>query len=178
MIVTSKTLCFRSAKLEDSNFIFNLRSAKGKFINNIGFTREVNKNWMKGCAQKELDGLEYYFVIHDDKEDVGVVRLYNVNNEKKTFTWGSWILKDGCSPLYAVVSAVMLYAFAFDFLGMKQSLFDVRNDNIKVKSFHEKTGALFLKKDNLDSFYSFEKEDYKRLRNKYKKYIGDIDYKK
>ena len=41
----------------------------------------------------------------------------------------------------------MVYAYAFDYLEMDKSLFDVRNENIKVKSFHEKTGAKYLKKD-------------------------------
>lgn len=176
MKINSKKLSFRSVQLVDNDFIFNLRSSKGRFINNIGFTREVNKNWMKGCISRQLKNQEYYFIIHDKKEDAGVVRVYKINNEEKTFTWGSWILKDGCSPLYAITSAVMVYSFAFDFLGMKKSYFDVRNDNIKVKSFHEKTGAIFLRKDNVDTFYSFEKVNYEKLFTKYEKYIGKINF--
>ena len=176
MKINAKNLSFRSAILEDSDFIFDLRSSKGKFINNNGFTREVNRNWMKGCVTRQLERKEYYFVIYNKKEDVGVVRIYKINNEEKTFTWGSWILKDGCSPLYAITSAVMVYSFAFDFLRMRKSYFDVRNENIKVKSFHEKTGAIFLRKDNLDTFYSFDKVNHQNLFKKYKKFTGDISY--
>ena len=70
MKINAKNLSFRSAELEDSDFIFDLRSTKGKFINNTGFTKEVNRNWIKGCVTRQLERKEYYFVIHNKKEDV------------------------------------------------------------------------------------------------------------
>ena len=177
MQVNSRKLFFRSAQLKDSEFIFNLRSKKGDFINNVGFTKASNEKWMKGCVSREREGLEFYFIIYDKNEQVGVVRVYKINNQEKTFTWGSWILKDESSPLYPIISAVMIYSFAFDFLGMTECFFDVRNDNTKVKSFHKKTGAIFLRKNDVDSFYCFKKVSFVRLLEKYKKYIGEIYFK-
>ena len=174
MIINSKKLTFRLASLADSDFIFKLRSSKGKYINNDGFTEESNKKWISSCVERQLKGFEYYFIISDNKENVGVVRIYELNKEDKTFTWGSWILKDECSPSYAIISAIMVYAFSFDFLRMRKSYFNVRNDNVKVKSFHRKTGAKFLSQDDIDSFYLFDKSDYQKLREKYKKYVGEI----
>ncbi|KGG20801.1 GNAT family N-acetyltransferase [Prochlorococcus marinus] len=176
MRLNSKKLFFRSAAIEDSDFIYKLRSSKGQFINNQGFTKKVNQDWISQCSQREKDGKEFYFIISDSNKDVGVVRIYKINYEEKTFAWGSWILIDGCSPLYAIISAVMVYTFAFEYLGMKKSFFDVRNDNFKVKSFHEKTGAKFLKNDELDTFYSFDEVGYKNLRDKYRKYTGEIQW--
>ncbi len=174
MKVISKNLFFRSVSNQDSTFIFNLRSSKGEFINNHGYTKEINKNFISESVVKESKGLGYYFVISDSKEDIGVVRIYNLNTDKKTFTWGSWIIMDGKSPLYPLISAIMVYAFSFDYLGMEKSLFDVRNENIKVKSFHKKTGAIFLRNDEQDTYYSFNKNRYLILKEKYQKYIGEI----
>ena len=174
MKVISKNLFFRSVSQQDSEFIFNLRTSKGKFINNVGYSKEINKNYISESIIKESKELEYYFIISDSNEDVGVVRIYDLNKIQKTFTWGSWIILDGKSPLYALISAVMIYAFAFDYLGMEKSFFDVRNENIKVKSFHEKTGAEYLNKNEKDTFFSFDKKNYQILRRKYQKYIGDI----
>ena len=83
---------------------------------------------------------------------------------------------DGISPLYALISAVMVYSFSFEFLKLEKSLFDVRNKNKKVISFHEKTGAKFLRKDEEDTFFSFDKINYQTLRKKYQKYIGKIHF--
>ena len=177
MKVSSKNLFFRSVRLTDSEFIYDLRSSKGKFLNNYGYTKEVNKNFISGSIKKEYESLEYYFIISDINENIGVVRIYKLNKRQKTFTWGSWIMLDGISPLYALKSAVMVYAFAFDFLGMEKSLFDVRNENKKVISFHEKTGAKFLRKEETDTFFCFEKYNYQTLRKKYQKYIGEINFK-
>lgn len=177
MKVSSKNLFFRSVSMKDSEFIYRLRSSKGRFLNNKGYTKEVNKNYISEIIKKEHECLEFYFIISDVKEDVGVVRIYQINNDQKTFTWGSWIMLDGISPLYALISSIMVYAFAFDFLRLEKSLFDVRNENKKVISFHEKTGAKFLKKDEQDMFFCFTKMNYQILRKKYEKYIGSINFK-
>ena len=158
MKVSSKNLFFRSVSSRDSEFIYSLRLSKGRFINNNGYTKEVNKNFISDSIKKEHQCLEYYFIISDLKEDVGVVRVYRINNDQKTFTWGSWIMLDGISPLYALISAVMVYSFSFEFLKLEKSLFDVRNKNKKVISFHEKTGAKFLRKDEEDTFFSVRRK--------------------
>ena len=176
MKVISKNLFFRSVSVEDSDFIYDLRTSRGQFINNHEYTKEINKNYISESVIKESKGIEYYFVISDSRERIGVVRIYNINTNQKIFTWGSWIILDGRSPIYPIVSAVMVYAYAFDYLGMDKSLFDVRNENIKVKSFHEKTGAKYLNKDEKDTFYSFDKINYVILRKKYQKYIGEIKF--
>lgn len=113
---------------------------------------------------------------YDTNFDVGVVRFYNVYEAKKTFVWGSCFLEDGCSPLYAIFNVLMIYSLAFESPGMKKSILDLRNDNLKVKSFHEKTGAQFLRKDNLDTYYILRKNDYEKLKINYQKFIGEIKW--
>ena len=176
MQLKSEKLLFRLVTIDDSDFIFNLRLSKGKFINNEGYTKVLNKAWISEYLKKEEKGEEYYFIIEGNNKDIGVVRIYQLNFEQKTFAWGSWILIDDCSPFSAITSAIMVYAFAFEFLDMEKSLFEVRNNNLKVKSFHTKTGAKLIKKDELDSYFCFDKNDYKILKTKYKKYTGEIKW--
>ena len=82
--------------------------------------KEINKNYISESVIKESKGLEYYFIISDSNEDIGVVRIYDLNNVQKTFNCGSWITLDGKSPLYQLISVVMVYAFAFDYLEMEK----------------------------------------------------------
>ena len=64
MKVSSEILSLRSACLEDSDFIYDLRSSKGKYINNEGFTRKSNKSWLSEYLKKRIRKkgiLLYYF---------------------------------------------------------------------------------------------------------------------
>ena len=176
MLIKSKNLFFRLASIKDSDFIYNLRLLKGKHLNNKRFTRKNNEEWISNYKKREASCNEYYFIIFDKKKDVGFVRIYNLNFKLKTFTWGSWVLLDGSPYTYPIISTLMIYSFAFDFLKMKESFFDVKNENLKVNSFHIKTGAKFLRKDKNNSFYKFEKNDYEKLSSKYKKYIGEVEW--
>ena len=178
MKIKSKVLNLRSADRVDADFIYDLRIKRGKFLNNKDFSREGNKNWLSKYPEKEKEGKEYYFVIFDAKEDIGVVRVYDIDYKKKTFVWGSWVLKENCSPRYSLISAILTYAFAFGFLKMEKALFDVRNENKRVISFHESSGAKFLRKDDTDTYYVFDKEAYRKLQNKYDKFVGKISYER
>jgi RimJ/RimL family protein N-acetyltransferase len=176
MIVNSKLLKFRFVNEQDADFIYELRLAQGQYLNNSNFTRADNKKWLSQASVRNIEGIEYYFIISDKKEDVGVVRVYNINKQNNTFVWGSWILKSGTSPLYPIVSAIMVYDFAFEYLKLNEAILDVRNDNTKVISFHQKTGAKLLQKDDQDTHFVFERNDYIVLKEKYKQYVHDITY--
>ena len=68
MRIKSEKLFFRLVTIEDSDFIFNLRLNKGKFINNDGYTKVLNKAWISEYLKKEEKGEEYYFIIEGNKE--------------------------------------------------------------------------------------------------------------
>ena len=80
MKVISKNLFFRSVSVEDSDFIYDLRTSRGQFINNHDYTREINKNYISESVIKESKGIEYYFVISDSRENIGV--LIDLNKER------------------------------------------------------------------------------------------------
>ncbi len=176
MKIKNNVLQMRSATPEDNEFIYNLRLSRGEFLNNENFSKEGNINWLRSYEEQNTPYLQYYFIISNEKSNVGVVRIYNIDYKNKTFTWGSWILEEASPASYAIISSTMVYDFAFNALNMEEALLDVRNENIKVISFHQKTGATFINKDKDNHYFTFNKEDYKFFKNKYSKIVGEIYY--
>lgn len=176
MKIISKSISMRSASTDDADFIYSLRTERGEFLNNEHFTPEANKKWLCNYKPKEEQGLEYYFIISKEENDIGVVRVYDIKYNEKTFVWGSWILTNNSSPLYAVISALLVYEFSFKYLNLNCALLDVRNENKKVISFHEKSGAVFKRKDSLNSYFEFSRKDYSKFKSRYKKYLGYVQF--
>lgn len=80
-----------------------------------------------------------YFIIENDGEAIGTVRLYDAKG--KSFCWESWIIKNGSPSHAAIESALMVYTFSTDSLEFTASHFDVRKDNEHVVRFHESFDA-------------------------------------
>lgn len=157
---------------EDAEFILKLRMSKGKFLSKTENDIEKQKIWIENYKKREKENVEFYFVIFDiiKNEKIGVVRLYNFI--EKSFEWGSWIIKEGAPGYSALESALLIYEYAFFQKKFKQSHFEVRKENTKVISFHEKFGAKKVRETDLDSYYIYSVEDYLKFRDKYvEKYL-------
>ncbi|MGL4671160.1 GNAT family N-acetyltransferase [Cetobacterium sp.] len=171
----SNNLVFNLVEEEDANFILQLRSTESlnKYLSKSVVTEEAQKTWIREYKKREIEKKEYYFRIDKkDGEQLGFVRLYDISYEKNTFTWGSWIIKEGRPPYSAIESALIIYEYAFNELGMSKAIFDVRKENIGVLKFHKKFGAITLAEDELNEYFELPKENYEEKRDsKYKKYL-------
>lgn len=169
--IHTKNISFRLVEEKDAKFINRIRN--DKTINtHLPYTDnniETQKNWIKEYIGREAQGLEYYFIIQYKNEDIGVIRIYSISDG--IFTWGSWIIINDTIPSAALESAILLYKFAFDVLNLDHAVFDVRQENKSVNSFHIKIGAEFTHETELDKYYIFTRDSYLKLLNRYKRYL-------
>src|SRR5207249_1308816 len=102
-------------------------------------------------------GCEFYFVIVADRADQGVVRMYDFREieGRKSFSWGSWIIKPPRPPGLVTFSAVCIYELGFNTLAFDQSHFYVRRENTRVIEFHHRAGAKTTCEDELNLYFEF-----------------------
>lgn len=160
---TSLTL----ARLDDAEFINELRSNAdltehlSKIENNV----EMQRQWLSHYFDRENKGLEYYFVIRNNNDRVGTIRIYNIRN--KDFSWGSWIVSPNAPMKTALESMLNIYYLAFEVLNFETAHIDVRNENKKVLSIHQKMGCRIVSVDGQDTFFELSLSDYHKCKEKF-----------
>ncbi len=162
----------RTVDESDADFIFKLRtdSDLNRHISSTTGTVEDQIAFIKKYKEKELQKLEYYFIIEYNEKSVGTVRLYNIDYDKSNFTWGSWIIERGNPGEVALSSAYMSYNFGFEYLGLQKALIDVRKDNKKAFELYS-VYCNFLYEDDLNYYLDFNKSDMNRYVDKFKNRI-------
>jgi len=147
----------RPATLEHAQFIFNLRRdpALNAFINETPDDYERHLEWMHAYLERPGD---YYFVVADRQTHAlqGTCALYNLDPERKHGEWGRWLISP--DSLAAVESAFLLYALAFEKLGLAEVCCRTMTDNLRVLSFHKGCG-LRVKRVEQDGPYGAENGD-------------------
>lgn len=171
--IIGKNINLRLVEIEDAGFLLSLRSdpKKNKHLSTVDDNLEKQKDWLRNYKNRELLGEEYYFIIENKfDEPLGCVRIYGFVGD--SFTWGSWILREGSPPNAAIESAVQIYDFSFNNLGFSRSYFEVRKGNDSVKRFHERFGAVIVGEDEIQYFFNYDYEKYKIVRNRYLRYVS------
>lgn len=152
---------------EDAEFILDLRLSRGQFVHPTDFDINKQIEWMSEYKKREMDGLDYYFMYLLNGERVGVHRIYNINWERLSFTGGSWFCKPGTPMQYVALTSYLTDEIAFDILGLKINLYDVRKGNKKVLRFHREIAcAIEYGETELD--YLFYVTDETRKNNQIK----------
>jgi RimJ/RimL family protein N-acetyltransferase len=168
----TKHITFRLVEVNDSEFILSLRTneKKNKFLSAVENDLEAQQNWIIGYKEREKSRQEYYYIIEESSEKLGVVRLYDFKED--SFSWGSWIFKEG-SPSYAAIeSALVVYEIAFYSLGFNQSHFEVIKANQKVVDFHLRFGATITGEDDIFYYFNISQETYEKTKQKYRKFFA------
>lgn len=119
-------------------------------------------------------GIEAYFIIQLESEDVGTVRLYDYQAEKDSFCLGSWIIRAGVPDRAAFVTPLLVYDLGFDHLGFSSAHFEIRKANTAVWKFEEMLGAEKVGEDDLSRKYLYPKTKYPAARARMAKLIGNI----
>jgi len=172
MQINGKHINLRFVEENDAGFIIEMRTniKKNKFLSSVDANIEKQKKWIREYKKKEKEKEEFYFIIESKThEKLGLVRIYDFQNN--SFCWGSWLIKDNAPKSTAIESALQVYEFGFYELGFEQSHFDVRKENNKVIAFHQRFGAKIIKEDDLDFFFIYSKNDYEKIKIKYKRYL-------
>jgi RimJ/RimL family protein N-acetyltransferase len=168
--VQGRSLIFRDVKESDAEYILKLRtdSQKSRYLSVTEPSLEKQKAWLKRYAD-QTD--QVYFIIETLLgEPLGTVRLYDA--QEYSFSWGSWILQEGAPRTAAIESALMVYAYAIDYLKFQSSHFEVRKGNESVWRFHERFGAMRIGETTMDYLYHIEYEQIVEAQKRYKKYLA------
>lgn len=172
MVFKGKSISFRSVQLEDAEFILSLRldDRLNRYLSPVDSNLQQQVDWLREYKKRELNGTEYYFIIEDNRgEELGTLRLYDFRDN--SFSWGSWIIKQGAPSNVAIESALLVYEFAFKILNFTQTHFEVIKENSKVKAFHERLGAELINSDEQKNYYVFSRQSYENISGKYRKYL-------
>jgi len=167
-IVKGKRIQLRSSTPEDAEFILALRLNPdlNKHLNPTSPDVQAQRNWLGMVYDKPGD---YNFTIETTEgEKVGVVAIYQIDEEAKTFNWGRWIIHPDAPVYTALESTILVYHIAFNILGLEMALSDVRLENKNVVKFHLSYGAHIYKENDLDMFYDYKKEQFPLLLKKFK----------
>jgi RimJ/RimL family protein N-acetyltransferase len=186
LINTKSGFCFNSyefkacknsklsiVNIDDAEFIVSLRQnpSLNKYISYVDTNVDKQKKWLLDYKKREERRVEFYFIIKDmsDKR-LGTVRLYDF--QTGSFCWGSWVIAPNSPRKTAIESALNVYEFAFYVLGFLKSHFDVRNENVKVVNFHKRMGAEVVRSNELDTYFTFRREQYEKTRERYEQFLA------
>lgn len=127
----------------DAGFIFECRTSPhlNAFLSPPPPSLKHQGDWIRDYKIREELGMEFYFIIKNKKQSLGAVRLYDFQ-DKRSFTWGSWIVIQGAPLRTAYRSAELVYQIGFDVLDFDRATFTVDNRNTRVIAFHNRMGSI------------------------------------
>ncbi|MEO5669314.1 MAG: hypothetical protein ABIR26_01370 [Ramlibacter sp.] len=134
-LVSGTHVSLRDVEVGDANFILSLRldPKKSRYLSVTSDDLQDQISWLR---EYEQSGNQAYLVAQDMKgERLGCVRIYDPVG--LSYSWGSWLMVDGLSPLISLETAVLVYAYARH-LGFETARFAVRRANTYVWRFHER----------------------------------------
>lgn len=162
-------LSLRVVMPDDADYIRGLRvdPRYNAHLSEVTGTVNDQRSWIENYKLREDLGQEYYYVIErrNDRVPCGLVRLYNIT--KDHFVWGSWILDENKPSKAALESAVLSFGLAFDNLALAIGHIDVRKQNSHAISFYRRFGMQETHQDEINIYFKYSKEQYKRQRPAY-----------
>ena len=159
----------------DAQLIVELRGTpKAQILPQGALTAAAQVAWIKKYQEREAQGSERYFAIVWAGEPIGFVRVYNIEPNAGTFTWGSWVIREGAPTHVALRVVRLIYDFAFESCGLRLALLDVRLTNLNVQRFQVRLGARELYRTPLDIFYDYSRETYRAFRPRLTTLIGSM----
>lgn len=156
----------------DAEYIIKLRTNPklGMFLNSTDNDVEKQKQWIKDYKVREALGLDYYFIYYSNGLKIGLNRIYNI--KEKTATTGSWICTPNLPLEFPVLTVVIIRELFFEILDLDIDYMDTRKDNKKVIRLHLLLGAHKTGENDTYEFHSLTKEDFKKSKPKFLKYMN------
>jgi RimJ/RimL family protein N-acetyltransferase len=167
--VRGKSVFLREVAVGDAEFILSLRTnpEKNKYLSVTSSDVDKQRSFISSYCSSQTD---FYFIICDWRwGKLGTVRIYDIRED--SFCWGSWILSSDAPKTAAIESALLVYDFAFYSLHYAKSHFDVRKNNGRVVDFHRRFGASVVREDDLNYYFSYEREAFAIARQKYRRFL-------
>jgi RimJ/RimL family protein N-acetyltransferase len=168
--VYGKNLYLRNITEDDAKFVFDLRTnpEKNRYLSLTSDRIEDQLNWI--VKYKSKHDQAYFIVCDKDDRKLGCIRIYDPID--RSYCWGSWLMINGLSPLVAIESALLIYAYGKN-LGFCEARIDVRKANESVWKFHEKfSSATLIKQDDINRYYVVSEEKIARMMSKYSNFLS------
>lgn len=165
----------RLVREEDAEFILSLRNNPelNQYIHPTNSDVEQQRQWLREYKKREADGLEYYFIYSMNNEPFGLDRVYKINQEDDSYTWGSWICKPGISAAQLMLQYVLSTDIINNTIRLEQCYYDVRKDNLKVLYFHRRTlRSEEIGETKLDILFSNTKQMREESSKRFKSILG------
>ena len=126
--------------LDDAEFIVELRGdrQRSRFLHPIPASVEAQRDYVLKYFERPGD---YYFVVEGQHQNTreGLVAIYEVDFQKRTASWGRWILRPGSWA--SVECALRVYEAAFECLSLDEIRSQTYCENPHVVSFHDRCGV-------------------------------------
>lgn len=156
----------RLVREEDAEFIVRLRtdSRMSRYIHSTSDSVEKQRQWIVDYRQRESEGKEYYFIFSIDHENVGLARLYNIENGK--FTSGSWL---SCSEVIGggVLCDILSREIAFELYPDSINYFDIRKGNRNVIRYAQSYHPTLYKEDEENLYFFTDKKNFEKYKQLY-----------
>lgn len=115
----------------DAEYIVKLRTdpQKGRYLHATKDDVSAQESWIKEYRKREVEGKEFYFIFSKDGENVGVARLYKIDEDK--FTSGSWLVSSNAVGV-GVLCDIISREVAFELYPDSLNFFDICKKNKNV----------------------------------------------
>ena len=166
-----RTILLREVQEGDAAFILSLRldPRKNRYLSPVVDDVDRQREWIRGYLRS--DGQAYFIICaQEDGEPLGTVRLYDAIGD--SFSWGSWILKDGAPAAAAVESAVLVYSLGLHW-GFRHAHFQVHQGNTSVLAFHERFGARRTAETEEEVHLAIDEPAIRRSLERYAAFLPD-----
>jgi RimJ/RimL family protein N-acetyltransferase len=165
----TKNLYLKEVQLTDTNYILKLRTDKNlsKYLNKTKNSKIDQKKWLKDYLIRRKEKKEFYFIFQlKNKKNLGFARIIYL--KKNLFHFGGWILEKNKKPWISLECCLAIYEYGFNILKYKNCLLWIHLKNIDVINYHKSLGAKFVKRTKKEIFFNFSKNNYIKLKKKFK----------
>lgn len=151
---------------EDAEYIVQLRTnpTKNRYIHSTLNDVKAQKEWIRLYKQREAEGKEYYFIFSYQDENVGVARIYEIEDD--SFTSGSWLASSNMVGI-GVLCDIISREIAFDLYPDSLNYFDIRKGNKSVIRYAQSYHPILYKEDVENLYFYINRKNFERYKQLY-----------
>jgi RimJ/RimL family protein N-acetyltransferase len=160
MIISQHNVVLTKVTEADLELIREKRNSseiKSRMFYQKDITKEEQKDWFKKINSSE----NFYFIISDACNKIGMINVKNIDYPKRTAEGGImiWENKYKSTP-FPIIAALLIQEFSAHFLDLEKAYSKIRPDNIAAINFNRLIGYQKIKEE--DNLYYIDKENFKK----------------
>ena len=154
----------RLVREDDAEFILSLRTNPklSKYLHETDASVPKQREWIRQYKKRESAGEDYYLIFFYQNQPIGVIRIYHIDEIKKSAMAGSWVCSPNIPMHIPIYVLIICREIMFDNLHLEKDCFEVRKDNKQVQRLHLMMGAKIISVDEEKCYYELTREDFLR----------------